>query len=451
MQHEITTSLWCSLSENGFSLDELVLKLKNLFDSEGFSGLLELLLSLTEEKLLMSSLDNSNPRWCDCKSADYILNGSYPRKIKTSIGSLNLNWRRLKCKCCKVSNIVPLKSFLGIKSHQYKSNELERLVIDGVSRDSYRRSMESLNSYGFTRVSHTTAHRWVMESDCDHFDFGTKVKEDKSAIQLVPDGTGFKGQANKGKAEKGDLKVIVAVDNSGTVFPVGAWAGEDWQVVSDKVKKAVPKFPDDSILVADGEPAIANAFADMFDEQQRCHWHITRDIYHAMWQNGGTVKESKPIQKALTGILAIELPEEDFEYVCEAEKDDIEEQIEKTEDTIDMLITHLRRNNYDKAATYLKNSKKAMFGYVRRWLKTGIICPRASSLIERVIREVGRRIKKISYNWSNKGCAKMARILLKKFTDKNQWNQYWNEKMKIQNNVMMGIRKNYPSSQNLEH
>ena len=161
--------------------------------------------------------------------------------------------------------------------------------------------------------------------------------------------------------------------------------------------------------------------------------------------------ESKPIQKALTGILAIELPEEDFEYVCEAEKDDIEEQIEKTEDTIDMLITHLRRNNYDKAATYLKNSKKAMFGYVRRWLKTGIICPRASSLIERVIREVGRRIKKISYNWSNKGCAKMARILLKKFTDKNQWNQYWNEKMKIQNNVMMGIRKNYPSSQNLDH
>ena len=92
-----------------------------------------------------------------------------------------------------------------------------------------------------------------------------------------------------------------------------------------------------------------------------------------------------------------------------------------------------------------------MFGYVRRWLKTGIICPRASSLIERVIREIARRIKKIAYNWSNKGCAKIARILLKKFTDKKQWQQYWNEKMNISNNVVMGIRKVYPSPQNLEH
>lgn len=447
MQHEITTSLWCSLSESGFSLDELVLKLKKLFDSEGFSGLLELLLNLTQENLLLSS----NRRWCDCESSDYILNGSYPRKVKTSVGVLNLTWRRLKCKCCKVSSIVPLKSFLGIKSHQYKSNELERLVIDGVTKDSYRRSMESLSSYGFTRVSHTTAHRWVMESDCDHFNFSNKIEADNTAVQLIPDGTGFKGKPNYGKADKGDLKVIVAVDNSGTVFPIGAWTGEDWQTVSDKVKKAVPKFPEDSILVADGEPGIANAFADMFDEHQRCHWHITRDMYHAMWQDGGTVKDSKPIQEALTGILAVELPKEDFEYVSESEKDDIEEQIEKSEEMIDSLIKHLHRKNYDKAATYLENSKKAMFGYVRRWLKTGIICPRASSLIERVVREVARRIKKVAYNWSNQGCAKMARILLKKFTDENQWKQFWNEKMKIQNKVMMGIRKITPSSQNLGH
>ncbi|MCM8535989.1 MAG: hypothetical protein NE334_08640 [Lentisphaeraceae bacterium] len=45
----------------------------------------------------------------------------------------------------------------------------------------------------------------------------------------------------------------------------------------------------------------------------------------------------------------------------------------------------------------------------------------------------------------------MARILLKKFTDEKQWKLFWNEKMKIQNKVMMGIRKVGPSSQNLEH
>ncbi|MCH2208913.1 MAG: hypothetical protein MK132_24040 [Lentisphaerales bacterium] len=48
-------------------------------------------------------------------------------------------------------------------------------------------------------------------------------------------------------------------------------------------------------------------------------------MYHAIWQNGETLKDSKPIQKAPTGILAVELPKEDFEYVIENEKDDIEE------------------------------------------------------------------------------------------------------------------------------
>ena len=90
-----------------------------------------------------------------------------------------------------------------------------------------------------------------------------------------------------------------------------------------------------------------------------------------------------------------------------------------------------------------------MFGYVRRWLKTGLICPRASSMIERVMRELGRRLKKVSYNWSNKGCAKMARILLKKFTAKNQWEEYWRIKQRINGNVIMGIIKTTHLSQNL--
>lgn len=36
--------------------------------------------------------------------------------------------------------------------------------------------------------------------------------------------------------------------------------------------------------------------------------------------------------------MAIELPQEDFKYVSEKEKDDIEERMEKTETAIDQLI-----------------------------------------------------------------------------------------------------------------
>ena len=84
------------------------------------------------------------------------------------------------------------------------------------------------------------------------------------------------------------------------------------------------KFPDGSILICDGEPGLSEAFAEYASEQQRCHWHIERDLYHAMYQDGGRKVDSKPIQEALAGALAIELPQEDFKYVSEEEKDYIE-------------------------------------------------------------------------------------------------------------------------------
>lgn len=58
-----------------------------------------------------------------------------------------------------------------------------------------------------------------------------------------------------------------------------------------------------------------------------------------------------------------------------------------------------------------------MFGYVRRWLQTGLIGYRASSMVERMMRAIGMRIKKIAYGWKERGVYKMAKILLKRFAD----------------------------------
>ena len=76
--------------------------------------------------------------------------------------------------------------------------------------------------------------------------------------------------------------------------------------------------------------------------------------------------------------------------------------------------------------------------------------PSASSLIERITRELARRLKKIAYNWSNKGCEKIARIVLKKFVNEDEWNNYWKDKMKIRGDVYFFIQ-NYKLSHNFAH
>ncbi|MCF6175809.1 MAG: hypothetical protein L3J71_08585 [Victivallaceae bacterium] len=142
--------------------------------------------------------------------------------------------------------------------------------------------MKSIRDHGLIDIPHRTAHGWVMRTDCD-------------------------------------------------VFPLGSYTNESWGNINKIWKKKKIQFPDGSIVICDGEPCLAEAFADQVEDLQRCHWHIGRDLYHSMWQDGATAKEVKPLRTALCGALAIELPEGNFKQVSETEKDKLEEKMERTE------------------------------------------------------------------------------------------------------------------------
>ena len=105
---------------------------------------------------------------------------------------------------------------------------------------------------------------------------------------------------------------------------------------------------------------------------------------------------------------------------------------------LDELI--YRMDELAKAVNYLERAKHAMFGYVRRWLALGLVCPRASSFIERTMRAIGRRIKKLGYNWKDKGVGKIARIVLKLFATEGEWEEYWRKRMDLNQSVMLNFR-----------
>ena len=47
-----------------------------------------------------------------------------------------------------------------------------------------------------------------------------------------------------------------------------------------------------------------------------------------------------------------------------------------------------------------------------------------------MMREIKRRIKRMGYKWSEKGAAKMTRMLLLQLSStKHFWENHWNEKM----------------------
>ena len=187
MQNIIAMEVLSATSEKGFSLDELVFRTKELFEKGGLAGFVGLILQLVDERICMKMVQGKikhNEQSC-CPNPQYEHHDQSNRQFRTSVGKLMIRWRRLKCTNCGKS-ITPLRQFLGLEPYQSKTSELEKLVAEIVSEQSYRRSSNHLESIGSIPVPKSTAHRWVAQSDCDRLDTGQETFD-----LLIADGTGY--------------------------------------------------------------------------------------------------------------------------------------------------------------------------------------------------------------------------------------------------------------------
>jgi len=74
------------------------------------------------------------------------------------------------------------------------------------------------------------------------------------------------------------------------------------------------------------------------------------------------------------------------------------------------------------------------------WLKTGVIAPKTTSLLERLFREIGRRLKKIAWGWSDKAVTNISKMIMIRQYSRDKWEQYWKEKLWIKGYFDIEIR-----------
>ena len=432
MQEQLYMKVLFCLPEEGFSLDELVIKTKELFEREGMSAFIRFILMFLDESLSIKLREGNFSLPCSCKDSCYVFHGYRKRRFRTSAGLVEIEWRRFRCKKCN-KTIIPLQDFLGIDKYQSKTPELEKMFTEVVSEQSYRRTSSHFNIIGEIPIPKSTAHRWVMESDCDEL----RINGDTVDCLFV-DGTGYKRRPAEDSNNRGELRVALGVRKDGYVFPFGAWSGSSWKEIGKELRmKKLHDGPLANVLISDGEPGLAEGLADLIDEQQRCHWHTVRDLKYMMWSDEANKKESCDMQSRLAGIIGIELPEEDFKKVSEDDKKHLSSSVKDAEQKLETLVSELTKKGYSKAANYVKNAKDKLFTYVRFFLKYGLVSKRTSSFIERIMREIGRRIKKIAFGWSQEGAAKMARIIIKRITSEYEWKKYWERRLNIKDNVFL--------------
>lgn len=79
---------------------------------------------------------------------------------------------------------------------------------------------------------------------------------------------------------------------------------------------------------------------------------------------------------------------------------------------------------------------------MKLWLATGVIAPRTTSILENPDasgRELGRRVKKLGWNWSDEGIVRIAKIILLRHYDREAWDRYWREALGLRNRCRIQI------------
>lgn len=351
-----------------------------------------------------------------------------PRIISTVFGKLKLPIRVVACRTCE-ARYSPLLDALKIAPYIRKESNFEHEVIEAVIDTNYRRLIDGRS----IDISLGGVHNIVVGSDVDQLEQVAVDTNDLSAI--MADGTGYKRQ----KGRKGELRSVIGITTSGTVEPLGTFANIQWSDIEEIVKDRLKATKAAGIpFIYDGEPGLDSFLSDVA-ESQRCAWHGPRGLYYALWEDGLKKKESQPQIDKLKHLIGIELPSSDYELLKEQDKQPVEEKYQTSKAEIAKLINVFKKHGYEKGASYLDSLSRRIFTNIELWLRTGVIAPKTTSLLERIFREIGRRVKRIAWGWSDAAVTKLSKMIILKKYSKEKWELYWKQKLGIEGHFSIRI------------
>jgi len=438
MEQEIHITLRFNLATGKVGLNEIVYKLKELQDPlmlkileeilRGYDNLISERLSRTDiypskaRKGLGRHLRKGDPQERFCRGRKIRKRGyrKNNRRFSTVFGKLDLRLRVAQCCNCG-GYYSPLLSALKVGRYARRETNFEHEVIEAVIDTNYRRLIDGRS----IDISLGGIHNIVVGSDIDQTFQEPVSIEDLSAI--MADGTGVKQQ----KGRKGELRAVIGISKAGRVEPLGSFTNMEWSEIERNIKERIKEAEPYHIpFIYDGEPGLDDFLCDAADSQ-RCTWHGPRGLYHALWKDGLKKKESQPETDKIKQLIGIELPEGDFEILKEEDKEQVTTRYESSKSEIKDLIKTFQDKGYKNGASYLKNLSERLFTNIEIWLKTGIIAPKTTSLLERVFREIGRRLKRIAWGWADKTVTNMSKMIMIRQYSRKKWEQYWKEKLGI--------------------
>ncbi|RMG70336.1 MAG: hypothetical protein D6711_17520 [Chloroflexi bacterium] len=246
--------------------------------------------------------------------------GWRPRVLRqTSLGRIPFQLRQVTCQRCG-KTFAPLQASLGLAPYQVSTMEFRERAVTAVCQVSYRRGAEWVSTTPLSApVSAAAVHKWVQATG-QAVEFTAEATEQRP---LLLDGT----QVNAGENQRGvglHLGIAITGRRTESCRPqlekqvVAFTVAEDWRTTLTPLRGTTPER-----IVFDGETELANLIEYHWPTRphQRCLWHLVANLYPALWKDGLSKADVKPIQERLAKLL-YEMPQPQAQAAYDALQDE---------------------------------------------------------------------------------------------------------------------------------
>ena len=349
------------------------------------------------------------------------------RHLKTDLGEIEFPVGYVRCLRCG-KKFAPILEVLEMRPRQGHALELERLVVEATNKTSFARSVEEVEGLAGVPTSKSSHHRWAA---------GLKLPEVEvpPLEQLMADGTKYK----KAGGERGELRLAIGITREKRIVGLGTWSGKDWPQIGREMKRRLRGIPRVPVALADGERGLDKHVASLARSTQRSQWHFMRDLRVLLWHDGLKKAQADPFQDRLEGIVGVEIPAGEWEAVAPITRAKLKEKVQKARQEFQGMIDEFDRMGYRHGKEYLEGARDRIFTRIDLWLTTGIIAPKSSGIIEEIMREVGRRVKKLGWNWEDHGITQQAAMILLRRYSEPQWQDFWTRRLNLRNRCQITL------------
>ena len=333
---------------------------------------------------------------------DYKRYKTSSKKVYTRYGAFIHNFSYVKHK--KTGKIAsPLLDYLGIEKNQHLSYEFKCILVRKAARTTYGDAVEDIEDSFEFPICRQTLHTYT-QNICSNINIEQEVNNQHRV--LLADGTKAKSQI---KGKKHEVKSIISIGDS----------FDDKVLLKQAVNKTWSEMANELDLdqylafVGDGELGLASNLKGKNTKFQFCHQHAQRDLPFYLWKDGLAKKEYNSYCIEFKSIL-YHLQNSTKKHKKSKNWLALAFRIRDVKRRIHILADELISKNLEQGGFFLKRNID-YFTTAAEMAILGIEVPWTTNGIERLMKEIGKRTKKKSMHWSEKGLENVLKMTLKRY------------------------------------